>query len=545
VQIKKFVVFITLLTGLLLLSSCENIDGRAKDDPSLLSESSLETSISKNPSATPTPTPAPTQTPTSSPTPTPFVFPDNVNFAIEPVFDVAEPFNPFGYAVVGIEMDGLMKYGMINEAGEFVIEPDYDAYCIPNWMKYTHPEIDIGYTWLQKNGLWGFVNEKCEWVVDCKYDNCLHFTNIGFAGVEIDGKWGFISTTGEMIVEPIYDSVEMCFGDDFAKICENELWGLIDSEGKVILEPSTSPMLTDGDCSDYGYWSSSGQDIVLIDWGSGLLSFDGEMLVENAENWIYSISSNGLVFADSPTDGNGYFNTDGELVIALQENESGHVFAENGLAIVQTQVEGGSRTYRYIDSTGENVFNAKFEKAYDFAPNGIASVKKDGLYGYIDQTGSYVIEPQFEDGWDFDANGFTAVQKEGKWAIMDDTGTMITGYIYDEWDRPYHDDLLESVFAVCLDDQYGFVNEYGNMILEPEFDNIVFSNPESMEGWNIINYSDANLAMTYKDGKYGIISLQGEILLEAESENGYFIVSENGYSAFFINGKYGYVDVVS
>ena len=80
--------------------------------------------------------------------------------------------------------------------------------------------------------------------------------------------------------------------------------------------------------------------------------------------------------------------------------------------------------------------------------------------------------------------------------------------------------------------------------MDPQFDSIIFSAPTSLEGWNIINYSKANLAMSNKDGKFGIISLQGEILLAAENE-AYIVVSENGYSAVLINGKYGYVDVVN
>lgn len=539
---SKFVFFITLLAGLLLLTSCEKIDERVKEDPTILSESSLETSASKKPSATPTTTP--TDTPT--PTPTPFVLPDNVNFAIEPIFDDAKPFNAFGYAVVGVMNNGVMKYGMINEDGEFVIEPDYDSYRYPEMMKYTHPEADTGYTWIQKDGLWGFVNEKCEWVVECIYDDCLFFTDIGFSGVEVDGKWGFISTSGKMVVEPMYDDVEMCYGDDFAKVCINELWGLIDREGNVILEPSTAPMLTDGDCSDYGYWSSAGHDIVLADWGSSLISFEGEILVANAENWIYSISSNGLVFADSPTDGVGYFNTAGELIIELQENESGYIFADNGLAIVVTQAKDGSRSYRYINSTGENVFNAEFEMATTFSPDGIASVVKGGMLGYIDMTGAYVIEPQFDTGWSmsFDSNGFTAVLKDGKWAIMDDTGKLYTDYVYDDCERTLDNEQPVSVFAMSQNGKWGLVNALGQTILEPQFEYIIFSRPSSLEGMNIINYSDADIAMTYEEGKYGIISLQGEILLEAENEDN-IIVSENGYSVFSINGKYGYVDVVS
>lgn len=491
----------------------------------------------------------------SEPTPTPLVISDNVDFVIEPVFDDAEPFNAFGYAVVGVKTNEIMKYGMINEAGEFVIEPEYDSYRFPRQMKYTHPEADIGYTWLQKDGLWGFVNEKCEWVVECKYDDCLFFTDIGFSGVAVDGKWGFISTSGEMVVEPIYDDVDMCYGDDYAKVCINELWGLIDREGKVVLEPAVSDLITDGDIVEFGYWRSAGNDVILINDHHGFMSFDGEILIEDAKYWIESISTNGLVFADSPTNGTGYFNMDGELVIALQENEYGHMFADNGLAIVETQAEDGSPSYQYIDgsisyryinTTGETVIAGPFEKAFDFAPNGIASVVAGGVLGYIDMTGAYVIEPQFDVGWSlcFDENGLTPVIKNGKWAIMDDTGKLITDYLFDDCSRPLYDELPVSVFAVCLDGQWGLVNAFGETVLEPQFGGIIFSDPWSLEGWNIINYTDADLAMTYKDGKYGIISLQGEILLEAETSEGGFLVSENGYVAVLINGKYGYVDVV-
>jgi hypothetical protein len=540
---KKLVLLISvfvLVLALSLLSACGRHPGTTKE----VTESSTDSTITE---LTPTETTGkkPTPTHTATPTPTPFVFPENVDFVIEPVFDEAEAFNAFGYAVVGVETNEIMKYGMINEAGEFVIAPEYESYRIPKEMKITQPEADIGYTWLQKDGLWGFVNEKCEWVVDCKYDDCLFFTEIGFSGVEVDGKWGFISTSGKMVVEPVYDHVQMCCGDDYVAVCKDELWGLIDSNGKVIFVPSASYLITDGDYGEHGYWSSAGYDLILTgDDYSGLISFDGEMIVQNSTTWIYSISSNGLVFADSPTDGTGYFNAEGELVIPLQKNEYGNMFQDNGLAIVETQAEDGSRTYRYINTSGKTVIDGKFEKAYDFAPNGIASVKEDGLYGYIDMTGSYVIEPQFEDGWDFDANGFAVVMKNGKWAIMDDTGKLNTDYIFDDWSQPYYDELPVSVFEVEVDGQVGLVNAFGETLLEPQFDHIIFSYPKSMEGWNIINYSDADLAMTYEHGKYGIISLQGEILLEAVNDGGYILVSENGYSAVSINGKYGYVDVV-
>jgi len=460
---KRLVFSITLLAGFLLLTSCAKKDDGVKTGPTLQSAASVESSASDQPSATPSPTP--------------FVLPSNVNFVIEPKFDDAKPFNAFGYAIVGVNTNGVVKYGMINESGTFVIEPEYDAYSYPEQMKYTRPEADIGYTWLQKDGLWGFVNEKCEWVVECKYENCLFFTDIGFSGVEVDGKWGFISTSGKMVVEPMYDAVNMCYGSEYAAVCKNELWGLIDREGKVVLEPSVTDLITDGDCVEFGYWSSAGYDVVLVNNYSGLMSLDGKMLIENSEDWIESISSNGLVFADSPTDGTGYFNMKGDLVIALQENERGYMFADNGLAIVETQAEDGSKTCRYINAAGKTVIEGPFEQANDFAPDGIASVVAGGSLGFIDMTGAYVVEPQFDTEWSlrFDANGYTPVVKDGKWAIMDDTGKLNTDYIYDDCSWSIFDELPVSVFAVSQDGKWGLIDAFGKSVLEPQFDSIIIS----------------------------------------------------------------------
>lgn len=518
---------------LLLLSSCKTTEISKIENTKTQSETTVTYEINQN------------ETP-SFPTKTPIALPSNINFVIEPIFDHAEPFNAFGYAIVGIMTDGQMKYGIINESGDFMINPEFDSFRIPTWERNVRPEIDIGYIWLQKDGLWGFVDDQCEWVVECIYEDCLYFTDIGFAGVQVDGKWGFISTSGHMLVNPTYDWVEMCIENDYALICENFEWGMIDRNGNVIINPNYKSIFPDGNWSEFGRWSAAGHDIVLVNGNTALLSLEDEILVENAENRILSIGFNGLVFVDSSTDGRGYFNTNGDLVIPLQENEFGYVFAENGLAIVLTRNNDYTRSYRYINNHGDNVFDTEFDRAYNFTPNGVAAVVEDDKLGYIDQTGAYVIEPQFDSNWvwSFDDNGFVCVSKDGKWAIIDDNGNLITDFIYEDCEIFYPDEMSVSVFAACRDGQWGLVDALGQTILEHQFDYIISSYHYSMEGWNIINFSDADLAMTYKDGKYGVISLQGEILIDAESEE-YFYVSENGYSVFSFNGKYGYVSIVN
>lgn len=58
-------------------------------------------------------------------------------------------------------------------------------------------------------------------------------------------------------------------------------------------------------------------------------------------------------------------------------------------------VKDGSGKWGYINTKGEYVISAQFDKAYEFN-DGLALVKSGDLYGYIDKTGEYVINPQFD-----------------------------------------------------------------------------------------------------------------------------------------------------
>ncbi len=50
----------------------------------------------------------------------------------------------------------------------------------------------------------------------------------------------------------------------------------------------------------------------------------------------------------------------------------------------------------FIDKTGKNVVNPKFDKVGYFS-EGLAWVKVGGKYGFIDKTGKYVVDLQFDD----------------------------------------------------------------------------------------------------------------------------------------------------
>ena len=56
----------------------------------------------------------------------------------------------------------------------------------------------------EKDGKWGFADEKGQIIVDAKYDLVTELNEYGFAGIKLKEKWGVVDEEGKIIVEPSY-----------------------------------------------------------------------------------------------------------------------------------------------------------------------------------------------------------------------------------------------------------------------------------------------------------------------------------------------------
>lgn len=108
--------------------------------------------------------------------------------------------------------------------------------CIP--PKLTGHHVSCPYEGLlrvSKDGKYGFINTKLQWVIPLQYDDAWHFHE-GLAGVKKDGKWGFIDRTGKMVIEPQFDDT-VGFGlkkskPNYAKVQKDGRIFWIDKTGK-------------------------------------------------------------------------------------------------------------------------------------------------------------------------------------------------------------------------------------------------------------------------------------------------------------------------
>ena len=364
--------------------------------------------------------------------------------------------------------------------------------------------------------------------------------------MQIDGKWGFCDRNGQIVISAQFSGVSSFNENGFAAVCTDEKWGTVNESGEIVIEPQYSRITFDGDLTDlFMYWDDGGADIYMIDDGNymyGLISDEGEVLAEPQLLIPPIFAPNGLAQVKTEQ-GNAYIDTSGQIVIELYDAIDFSAF-KNGYASIIMEEEG-NEFFVFIDESGKVIGSNRYEFIGSFSKNGLAPAAHDGKYGYIDRQGAFLISPQFDSAKTFDTNGYAIVGKDSTYAILNESGELMTQYLYEECykTRSNNQILPFSTFAVVQNGLWGIVSKDGESLINPQFDDIWFSDLDSYEGDFFLNLSMNRLAMVISNEKRGIITLQGELLLEPIAEQGSMIVSPNGMTAVCVDGKYGYVDL--
>lgn len=87
-----------------------------------------------------------------------------------------------------------------DEQGYFLVDQT-GAACYETRFADAKGLEDGLYAVADASGKWGFVNGKGEYVIDCRYEDALSFSD-SLAAVKEGGKWGYVNRYQTMIVEP-------------------------------------------------------------------------------------------------------------------------------------------------------------------------------------------------------------------------------------------------------------------------------------------------------------------------------------------------------
>ncbi|MBO4674098.1 MAG: WG repeat-containing protein [Bacteroidaceae bacterium] len=198
---------------------------------------------------------------------------------------------------------------------------------------------------------WGFINQKGEQVIPCKYESRAEENpesfHEGLALVVVNPareRMGFIDKTGKLAFDREFNTA-FSFSEGLASVYDNELdrWGYIDKTGKTVI--------------------TLDKGVAGRDFSEGLAMI---------HHWGTPI---------------GYIDKTGKMVIKFEENQykDGHPFHEGRARVWDGNHDG------FIDTTGKLVIPCEYSCCGDFN-EGIVSVLKSGKYGYIDLNGNSTFD---------------------------------------------------------------------------------------------------------------------------------------------------------
>lgn len=306
---------------------------------------------------------------------------------------------------------------------------------------------------VKDNGLYGVINPRGQFIVECKYSKIYPFSE-GFAAVlSKENKIGFIDSYGEEIVPCKYDFDKYDkyrFSEGRAAVCSGDRYGYIDVTGKVVidLKYSSARDFHDG----FAVVSRPDEGVAFIDP-------QGNIIADMKAYSYFEQYSEGLIGATKGKK-QGFLDKTGKEVIPF-DFTSVTVFSE-GLAFVKD-----GKKQMFIDKTGKPVINLKCDEMYyTLFRDGRARIEKDDLYGYIDRTGKMAIPFKYEDCGDF---------KYG-WALVS---------------RSVMEGMNFTTYS-------GIIDTTGKQVLPMSYK--VLNDDEVLPGW---------LLYTYKDPDYTYVNFNG------------------------------------
>lgn len=283
----------------------------------------------------------------------------------------------------------------------------------------------------------------------------------------------------------------------FASYKDNK-WGVIDSLGNVVIDPSYQEMIVIPN-------NKSGVFICTYDINYETGEYKTKVLNQKNEEIL----------------------TDYDKVEAIQNiDENNNLWYEQ--SVIKVMKNG---LYGLVDLSGKEIIPINYEEIVPVLKiENSFKIKKDGKYGIVDADGKTVVQPKYNEidilGKD-NKSGFIVKDETGKYGIIDYSNNVILQNQYDSIQKVFGNDL----YVVTVKGKQKIVNKDNTDVLTKGFDSI-----------EQILSSQENAVIYKKDNKYGIMSLTGEILVDAqydylkEAKTGMFIAqSGNLFGIISIN----------
>ena len=330
-------------------------------------------------------------------------------------------------------------YGMMNLAGEVVIEPVFQFLS-----KMEHGLSRFGY-----NDKVGLINMRGEIQVKADYTSVTD-NNYGRYIVEKGDYIGLIDRNGKELLTCKYEDIGM-LSEGIVYVSEGENYYYVDYNGNR-MNTETYVNISD---------MNNGLATVETELGKGLLNGEGQYIITPNYSDFNSVSDSIYTFGENGLLGLITFGND---TLMLPSYEYISRFSDGiAMAIRNDSVF-------YIVPSGEIAFNKSFNifpnyKLKGEFENGTAIVVIDGKYGRINKYGDIITDVEYENLGK--SEKFIPFFKEGKWGILSLTNKILISPLYQTID------VVDQKFAITrLDDSIGVLDVNGNQLIPNSFSSI-------------------------------------------------------------------------
>lgn len=167
----------------------------------------------------------------------------------------------------------------------------------------------------------------------------------------------------------------------------------------------------------------------------------------------------------------------------------------------------------------------------------LITFQENEKWGFKDEKGTVMIKTQFIIAHNFLSTGIVAVVDSIGWAYINTEGNVvIRPFIYDNGP----DYFSEGFARFTSDDKFGFFDETGQIIIEPQFD-FVFPFSEGLSAICMgCKKRKEDEHRVVEGGKWGYIDTQGEVIIDVKFEHAKSF--ERGRARVMMNGQWMTID---
>ena len=482
--------------------------------------------------------------------------------------------------------------GVIDKAGNLIIESNYDDIKIPN------PEKDVFVCY--KNGTTKILNsQKQEKLTDYQSVEPIQLKNITtnlmyektVLKYEKNGKYGLVSLEGKKITGPIYESIEcLPYKEGELLIKKDGKYGVINIKGNELIKNIYDQISVDGYYTTdngyqyagyivsntteegyrYGYINYKGKVVLKPEYNQlsrtididddenayiiaakngqfGIMKNNEQLLPNEYQSIVYDEGND--IFTIEKSKKYGVTNKDGKILVPTEYKQIDvtgiYLYAQNeqGTTVYNTE---GTQVNIYTSVAILNTNNEKYK---------IKITNKDGTkYGVIGKNGEEIIAQQYSYIEYLNDNYFIVSKNDSKLGVIDDKNNIKIDITNDSLQKIDGTELIETV--TTKDNMIRLYSKDMSMVCEMEKANvetkenyIKISNQEdvkyfSKEGKELKNTEvfTNNVLFAKKVGdKWGFADKSGKMVVEAKYD---FVTefNEHGFAGVKSEDKWGSVN---